>query len=90
MLLYSALSCNAGVCCAARRRNVSSPVGVCINGRLHRTPKGVPQGGPLSPVLSNVLLDELDRELETRQHRFVRYADDVVIFVKSVRAGNRV
>jgi RNA-directed DNA polymerase len=64
--------------------------GVCINGRLHGTPKGVPQGGPLSPVLSNVLLDELDKELERRQHRFVRYADDFVIFVKSARAGNRV
>jgi RNA-directed DNA polymerase len=64
--------------------------GVCIDGRLHRTPQGVPQGGPLSPILSNVLLDDLDKELETRQHRFVRYADDFVIFVKSVRAGNRV
>lgn len=64
--------------------------GVCINGRLHKTPKGVLQGGPWSPILSNVLLDELDKELETRQHRFVRYADDFVIFVKSVRAGNRV
>ncbi|MCP4395851.1 MAG: group II intron reverse transcriptase/maturase, partial [bacterium] len=64
--------------------------GVSINGRLHRTPKGVPQGGPLSPILSNILLDDLDKELETRQHRFVRYADDFVIVVKSVRAGNRV
>jgi RNA-directed DNA polymerase len=64
--------------------------GVCIDGRLHRTPKGVPQGGPLSPVLSNILLDELDKELEKRQHRFVRYADDFVIFVTSVRAGERV
>ena len=44
----------------------------------------------MSPILSNILLDELDKELETRQHRFVRYADDFVIFVKSVRAGNRV
>ena len=64
--------------------------GVGIDGRLHRTPKGVPQGGPLSPVLSNVLLDELDKELETRGQCFVRYADDMVIFVKSVRAGERV
>ena len=64
--------------------------GVCIDGRLHRTPQGVPQGGPLSPILSNILLDELDKELETRGHRFVRYADDFVIFVKSVRAGERV
>ncbi len=44
----------------------------------------------MSPVLSNVLLDELDKELETRQHRVVRYADDFVVFVTSVRAGNRV
>ena len=64
--------------------------GVCINGRLHRTPQGVPQGGPLSPILANILLDELDTELETRGHRVVRYADDFVIFVKSVRAGERV
>ena len=64
--------------------------GVCIDGRLHGTPQGVPQGGPLSPILSNILLDELDKELETRGHRFVRYADDFVIFVKSVRAGERV
>ena len=64
--------------------------GVCIKGRLHGTPKGVPQGGPLSPVLSNILLDELDKELETRQHCFVRYADDFVIFVTNVRAGERV
>ena len=64
--------------------------GVCIDGRLHGTPQGVPQGGPLSPILSNILLDELDKELETRGHHFVRYADDFVIFVKSVRAGNRV
>ncbi len=64
--------------------------GVCINGRLHGTPQGVPQGGPLSPILANILLDELDKELEARGHRFVRYADDFVIFVKSVRAGERV
>ena len=64
--------------------------GVCIDGRLHGTLKGVPQGGPLSPILANILLNDLDKELETRQHRFVRYADDFVIFVKSVRAGERV
>ena len=64
--------------------------GVCIDGRLHGTPQGVPQGGPLSPILANILLDELDTELEQRGHRFVRYADDFVIFVKSVRAGERV
>ena len=64
--------------------------GVSIEGRLHRTPQGVPQGGPLSPILAKILLHEGDKELETRGHRFVRYADDMVIFVKSVRAGERV
>ena len=61
-----------------------------INGRLEETRKGVPQGGPLSPLLSNILLDELDKELERRGHRFARYADDFVILVKSRRAGERV
>ncbi len=52
--------------------------------------QGVPQGGPLSPLLSNIMLDKLDKELEKRGHRFVRYADDVSIYVKSKRAGERV
>jgi RNA-directed DNA polymerase len=52
--------------------------------------EGTPQGGPLSPLLSNIVLDELDRELERRGHRFVRYADDCNIFVRSARAGQRV
>src|SRR3972149_12087976 len=52
--------------------------------------EGTPQGGPLSPLLSNLVLDELDRELERRGHRFVRYADDSNIYVRSVRAGQRV
>lgn len=64
--------------------------GVVIDGRFHETRKGVPQGGPLSPMLSNILLDELDKELEGRGHRFARYADDFVILVKSRRAGERV
>ena len=64
--------------------------GVVVNGRLQRTPKGVPQGGPLSPLLANILLDDLDKELEKRGHRFSRYADDFVILVKSRRAGERV
>jgi len=57
-----------------------------------RTPskQGVPQGGPLSPLLSNIILDKLDKELERRGHRFVRYADDCSIYVKSKRAGERV
>ncbi len=64
--------------------------GVVVNGRLQCTRKGVPQGGPLSPLLSNILLDDLDKELEQRDHRFARYADDFVILVKSQRAGQRV
>lgn len=64
--------------------------GVVINGRLHPTRSGVPQGSPVSPILSNILLDVLDKELESRGHKFVRYADDVAIFVKSKRAGERV
>ena len=64
--------------------------GVVINGRLHPTKEGVPQGSPLSPILSNILLDDLDKELESRGHKFARYADDLAIFVKSKRAGERV
>jgi len=64
--------------------------GVMIKGRLEETRKGVPQGGPLSPLLANILLDDLDKELEKRGHRFARYADDFVILVKSRRAGERV
>jgi len=64
--------------------------GVVVDGRLIRTVRGVPQGSPLSPLLSNILLDDFDKELERRQHRFARYADDGVILVKSKRAGERV
>lgn len=64
--------------------------GVIVNGRFEQTRKGVPQGGPLSPLLANILLDDLDKELERRGHRFVRYADDFIILVKSQRAGERV
>ncbi len=64
--------------------------GVQIDGQIEPTSKGVPQGGPLSPLLSNIVLDELDKELEKRGHRFVRYADDFIILVKSQRAGKRV
>jgi len=59
-------------------------------GRLHHTRMGVPQGSPLSPLLANILLHELDKELEKRGHHFVRYADDFIIMVKSKRAGMRV
>jgi len=64
--------------------------GAVLNGRRQVTRKGVPQGGPLSPLLANILLDDLDKELEKRGHRFVRYADDFLVLVKSHRAGVRV
>ena len=60
------------------------------NGLVSRVEEGTPQGGPLSLLLSNLVLDELDREWERRQHRFVRYADDCNIYVASERAGKRV
>jgi RNA-directed DNA polymerase len=64
--------------------------GVMENGLVSPTDEGTPQGGPLSPLLSNIVLDELDRELKRRGHRFVRYADDCNIYVRSERAGLRV
>ena len=64
--------------------------GVMENGLVSPVEEGTPQGGPLSPLLSNLVLDELDRELERRQHRLVRYADDCNIYVASERAGKRV
>jgi RNA-directed DNA polymerase len=64
--------------------------GVMENGLVSSSVEGTPQGGPLSPLLSNLVLDELDRELECRGHRFVRYADDSNIYVRSERAGQRV
>ena len=64
--------------------------GVMDHGLISPTDEGTPQGGPLSPLLSNLVLDELDRELAKRGHRFVRYADDCNIYVQSERAGRRV
>lgn len=64
--------------------------GIMEDGLVHVPTEGTPQGGPLSPFLSNVVLDELDKELEARGHRFVRYADDCNIYVKSLRSGERV
>ena len=64
--------------------------GVMLDGLVSPTDEGTPQGGPLSPLLSNLVLDELDRELEKRGHKFVRYADDCNIYVHSERAGQRV
>src|SRR3989449_6280750 len=64
--------------------------GVLENGLVSPSVEGTPQGGPLSPLLSNLVLDELDRELERRGHRYLRYADDCNIYVRSQRAGQRV
>ena len=64
--------------------------GVMVNGVVLDTEEGTPQGGPLSPLLANIMLDDLDKELEKRGHRFVRYADDCNIYVRSRRAGERV
>lgn len=64
--------------------------GVMDNQRYHESREGVPQGGPLSPLLANIMLDPLDKELEKRGHLFARYADDFTILVKSQRAGERV
>ena len=64
--------------------------GIMVNGVVQERWEGTPQGGPLSPLLSNILLDELDKELERRGHRFCRYADDANVYVKSQRAGERV
>jgi RNA-directed DNA polymerase len=64
--------------------------GVMINGVTYDSEEGTPQGGPLSPLLSNILLDKLDKELERRGHKFVRYADDCNIYMKSKKAGDRV
>jgi len=64
--------------------------GVMVGGVKVRTEEGTPQGGPLSPLLANILLDDLDKELESRGHRFARYADDCNVYVRSKRAGERV
>lgn len=63
--------------------------GVVNNGMFEKTEVGMPQGGPLSPLLSNIMLNELDKELERRGHRFVRYADDSMIFCKSRKSAER-
>jgi RNA-directed DNA polymerase len=64
--------------------------GMMVNGVVQERHEGTPQGGPLSPLLANVLLDEVDKELERRGHRFARYADDCNVYVRSQRAGERV
>ena len=64
--------------------------GILSGGLISQRTKGAPQGSPLSPLLSNIVLDELDKELENRGHCFVRYADDFSIYVRSYKAGERV
>ena len=64
--------------------------GIIDKGMFQKTEEGVPQGGPLSPLLSNIMLNELDKELTKRGHRFVRYADDVIIFCKSKKSEERI
>jgi group II intron reverse transcriptase/maturase len=64
--------------------------GIMIGGLVSQRTEGTPQGSPLSPLLSNIVLDEMDKELESRGHKFVRYADDCTIFVQSQAAGERV
>src|SRR5439155_1620386 len=74
-----------------RRVEIPKPdAGVMENGLVSPSVEGTPQGGPLSPLLSNLVLNELDRELERRGHRYLRYADDCNIYVRSQRAGQRV
>src|SRR5690606_37656367 len=68
----------------------SSDLGIMVDGVRQPSEEGTLQGSPLSPVLSNIMLDDLDRELFRRGHRFVRYADDVRVFVRSRRAAHRV
>jgi RNA-directed DNA polymerase len=64
--------------------------GIIVDGKFEKTPKGCPQGSPLSPMLSNIVLNELDQELENRGHRYCRWADDFLILLRSERAANRV
>jgi RNA-directed DNA polymerase len=85
-LIYKKVQCKATM--RLLRSFLRAPI--LINGRLQKRRKGVPQGSPLSPLLSNILLNELDKELEQRGHRYVRYADDFSIYVKSKEAAKRV
>lgn len=85
-LLYSKVKCPATL--RLIRKWLRAPI--MINGKLTKRRKGVPQGSPLSPLLSNIMLHELDKELEKRGHRYVRYADDFSIYVKSKKAARRV
>ena len=85
-LIYKKVKCKATL--KLLRSFLRAPI--LINGKLQKRSKGVPQGSPLSPLLSNILLNELDIELEKRGHRYVRYADDFSIYVKSKESAKRV
>lgn len=85
-LLHSKVKCT--ITLRLIRKWLRAPIE--INGRLTKRRKGVPQGSPLSPLLSNIILHELDKELEKRGHRYVRYADDFSIYTKSKKAARRV
>ena len=76
--------------CPQKNRTEYLNAGVMKGGKYEPSEQGVPQGGPLSPLLSNIMLNELDWELERRGHKFVRYADDLVILCKSRRSADRV
>lgn len=85
-LIYKKVQCKATM--KLLRSFLRAPI--LIKGKLQKRRKGVPQGSPLSPLLSNILLNELDKELEVRGHRYVRYADDFSIYVKSKKSAKRV
>ncbi|PCI95350.1 MAG: group II intron reverse transcriptase/maturase [Flavobacteriales bacterium] len=85
-LIHKKVKCKASM--RLLRSFLRAPI--LIKGKLQKRRKGVPQGSPLSPLLSNILLNELDKELESRGHRYVRYADDFSIYVKSKLAAKRV
>jgi group II intron reverse transcriptase/maturase len=85
-LIYKKVKCKATL--KLLRSFLRAPIQ--INGKLQKRRKGVPQGSPLSPLLSNILLNELDKELEKRGHRYIRYADDFSIYVRSKQSAKRV
>jgi group II intron reverse transcriptase/maturase len=85
-LIYKKVKCKATL--KLLRSFLRAPI--LINGKLQKRRKGVPQGSPLSPLLSNILLNELDKELEKRGHHYVRYADDFSIYVRSKKSAKRV
>lgn len=89
-ILMSKVACHIGDKRILRLVRKYLQAGVMENGVCVRSTEGTPQGGPLSPLLSNIMLDDLDKELERRDHAFCRYADDCNIYVSSIKAGKRV